>query len=131
MTEKIVGYTLLAVGLIILGFAVLNMIDLLTGRIRPVEFFHFTPVVVDLEGMLRGSLPLESLPPEAAALIAEKPTIPTELLSADLLNQPANFVVHLSIMGILAGIGQKVAGLGIMLLRPIKVHLKEGSEKTT
>lgn len=119
MTEKIVGYTLLAVGIIVLGFAGLNMIDLLTGRVRPIEFFQFQPVNVDLEGMLRGSLP-----PEIAAVVAGKPTQPTELLSADLLNQPANFVVHLSIMGILAGIGQKVASLGIMLVRPIHVKLK-------
>lgn len=126
MTEKIVGYTLLAIGLIVLGFSALNMIDLVTGRIRPIEFFHFTPVAVDLEGMLRGSLP-----PEVAALVAGKPTQPTELLSADLLNQPANFLIHLSIMGILAGIGQKIASLGVMMLRPIHVRLKEGSEKTT
>lgn len=122
MTEKIVGYTLLAIGLIVLGFAGLNMIDLVTGRVRPIEFFQFQPVNVDLEGMLRGSLP-----PEVAALVAGKPTTPTELLSADLLNQPANFVVHLSIMGILAGIGQKVASLGIMLVRPINVNLKQSA----
>lgn len=131
MTEKIVGYTLLSIGLIVLGFAGLNMIDLVTGRVRPIEFFQFQPVKVDLEGMVRGSLPLESLPPEAKALVSGKPTTPTELLSADLLNQPANFVVHLSIMGILAGIGQKVASLGAMLVRPIHVRLKEGSEKPT
>lgn len=122
MTEKIVGYTLLAVGIIVLGFAGLNMIDLVTGKVRPIEFFQFQPVNVDLEGMLRGSLP-----PEIATVVAGKPTQPTELLSADLLNQPANFVVHLSIMGILAGIGQKVASLGIMLVRPIKVNLKQSA----
>ena len=122
MTEKIVGYTLLAIGLIVLGFSGLNMIDLVVGRVRPIEFFHFQPVKVDLEGMLRGSLP-----PEVAGLVAGKPTQPTELLSADLLNQPTNFVVHLSIMGILAGIGQKVASLGVMMLRPIKVNLKQSA----
>lgn len=130
-TEKIVGYTLLAIGLIVLGFSALNMIDLLIGKIRPIEFFNFEPVNVDLEAIIRGSLPLDSLPPEVAAVVAGKPTQPTELLSADLLNQPANFVIHLSIMGLLAGIGQKIAGLGIMLLRPIHVRLKESSEKPT
>lgn len=131
MTEKIVGYTLLAIGLIVLGFSGLNMIDLVTGKVRPIEFFHFEAVNVDLEGIVRGSLPIESLPPEVVALVAGKPTQPTELLSADLLNQPANFIVHLSIMGILAGVGQKIASLGVMMLRPIQVHLKENSEKTT
>lgn len=124
--EKIVGYTLSGIGLIVLSFTGLNMLNLLTGKVRPIEFFHFQPVSVDIEGMLRGSLP-----PEVAQMVSGKPTKPTELLSADLLNKPANYVVHLSIMGIVAGIGQKIAGLGVMLLRPIHVQLKENPEKST
>lgn len=103
MTEKVVGYTLLVVGLIVIVFAAVNIFAVFTGKAEPVQLFNFAPVAVAL---VPGTKPLE-------------------LFSAHDLNQTANLGAQLLLMGFLAGIGQKLASLGVQLVRPIVIKTKE------
>lgn len=103
MSEKVVGYTLLIVGLIVIVFAAINIFAVFTGKAEPVQLFNFAPVVLTL---IPG-------------------TKPTELFPARDLNQMANISAQLFLMGFLAGIGQKLASLGVQLVRPIVIKTKD------
>lgn len=112
MTEKIVGYSLLIIGVFVIIFCGLNVLFVFTGKALPIQPFNFPGVSLDLSQSL-------GLPKTAGVK-------PTELISADMLNQSSNLFTHLFLMGFLAGIGQKLASLGVQLVRPIVVKSKEG-----
>lgn len=112
-TEKVVGYILLTVGIIIIVFSAVNIYFVFTGRAQPVELFHSEGISLDL-----GSL--------AGAPVATKKT---ELVTATDINLISNLTIQVILMGFLAGTGQKLASLGVQLLRPIVVKAK--NDKTT
>ena len=127
MNEKILGYILLAVGLVIIIFAVVSVFNVFTAKVEPVDLFKLSGVSLDLGSLIGGDLP-----PEAREQIQRSGgSAKSELISPDLINKPLNIFAHLTLMGFLASVGFKVASLGVMLIRPIKVKLKEvsGSSK--
>jgi hypothetical protein len=48
-----------------------------------------------------------------------------QLISPEVLNTPLNYTFHILFMGFIASIGFKIASLGVMMVRPIKVNLKD------
>lgn len=110
MSEKVIGYSLLTVGLILIVFAAINIFAVFTGQAQPIQLFHFQSVSLDFGASL-------GLPKGASPA--------TELLSAKDFNQMANLTAQIFLMGFLAGIGQKIAALGVDLIRPIVVKSKE------
>lgn len=103
MSEKIIGYTLLVCGIAIILFSAFNVYFVFTGQAQPIHLFNFP----------------------AVSLAVVPGAKPVELVSADMLNQTSNVFAHLFLMGFLASIGEKLASLGIQLLRPIVVKSKE------
>lgn len=107
MTEKVLGYIFLGVGISLILFALARMFLVFTGKLPPVSLFD-SPAI---------TLPL--------------PTGGTqELVSADYMNLTSNLFVELLLMGFIASVGQKFASTGTSLLRPITVKLKakDGTE---
>ncbi len=119
MTEKLTGYTLLIFGLIVIVGCGLNIYGILIGTLQPIQLFHFQGVSVDLSQLMKGGLP-----PEVARQLVGQPSMSTELVSSDVLSKPTNLLAHLALVGFLASIGQKIASLGVMFLRPIVVKTK-------
>lgn len=119
MTEKVVGYLLLTVGLATIIFSALDLIFVFTGRADPVTLFHFSGINLNLSSLIAGQLP-------AGAAVNYKPAAPAELIPADMINQVGNMTVHLFLMGFLVSVGYKIASLGVQLLRPIVVKAKDG-----
>lgn len=107
MDEKVLGHVLLAIGIIIMVFALGHLFFVFTGRIPPVDLFNSKPI----------SLPL----PNGGT---------QELVSADYLDLSSNLFIELLLMGFVASIGQKFASTGTSLIRPINVKLKakDGTE---
>lgn len=112
MSEKISGYTLLISGIAIILFCAFNVVFVFTGRAQPIQIFNFPALSLDLGQSL-------GLPGGAA-------TKPMDLVPGDMLNQTSNLFAHLFLMGFLASIGEKLASLGVQLVRPIVVKSKEG-----
>lgn len=110
MSEKIIGYTLLACGILVILFCAFNVYFVFTKQAQPIQLFNFPAVSFDIG---------QSLGVPTAA------TKPTELVSADMLNQTSNIFAHLFLMGFLASIGEKLAALGVNLVRPIVIKAKE------
>lgn len=104
MTEKVIGYSLLAVGVLVIIFSAVNVFFVFTGQVKPVTFFQFSGVSIPQLG-------------------------PTEIIPAAMINDSSNLAAHLFLVGFFASIGQKLAFLGVQLVRPIIIKSKD--DKTT
>lgn len=115
-SEKIIGYLLLTIGILIILYSGFNVYQVFTNKARPINLFAFQGVSLDF-----GKL-VEEVPQEA--------DLKQELVAPDVLNQPLNYVAQLLFMGFMATVGYKIASIGAMLVRPIKVKLKEDTKST-
>ena len=114
-TEKIIGYFLMLVGVITILLATISVFQTFTGQTNPITPFNFDAISMDMSKLVDQAL--------AGANLKQ------ELISSDLLNHPMNLIAHLLLMGFIVAVGYKIASLGVMLVRPIKVKLRE--EKQT
>ena len=112
MSEKIVGYTLLVIGIIVIVLSALNIYAVFTGQMLPVQLFHLNGISLDLS--------------QYTGVKAK----PAELIPAETLNQTSNLAAHLFLMGFIASMGQKLASLGVELVRPIVVKLRDEKNLT-
>src|SRR3990167_104838 len=111
MSEKLVGYVLLGVGVAAILFSVLNVYQVFTKKVEPINLFSFESVSLDFSKFA------DQAPADA--------DFKQELVSSDKLNKPLNIAAHLFFMGFVASTGFKLASLGTQLLHTIKVELKE------
>ena len=117
MSSKVLGYSLIIVGLVIISLALLSVFNIFSKKSQPVEIFTLTGVNLDLASAMGGSMPSVG-------------NGGVELVTSDKINKPLNLVAHLMFMGFFSTIGYKIAGVGTMLTRPIKVNLKGESMAT-
>lgn len=110
MNEKTTGYLLLALGLIIILLSALNIYLIFTGQSRPAHIFNLSGINLDLSTLGLG------LPTKAGS---------TQVISANELNDSVNFFAHIFVVGFFVNVGFKIAQLGIELLRPVVVKLRE------
>lgn len=126
MSEKVVGYSLLTVGIIIILLCGLNVFQIFNKQARPVQFFNFPGISIDLGSAISGSLP-----PEQKALVALQmgDKAKQEIVPAEVLNDSSNVAIHLFFMGFLASIGYRIASVGVELIRPVIVRVRESREQ--
>lgn len=121
MREKVIGYSLLTVGILIILYSAFSVYSVFNKKQNPVDVFNLPGISLDLSGLVGGDLS-----PEEKALMKEKNVnTRAELISPEVLNTPLNYTFHILFMGFIASIGFKIANLGTLLIRPIKVNLKE------
>ncbi len=116
MSEKVIGYILLALGILTILFSGFSVYFVFTKRCQPIQFFNL--------GNLQVQLPQDKKAP-AQAIPASIPL--RDLMPAGVIDEPLNTMAHLVLMMFISGVGFKLASLGAMLVRPIKVKLKESS----
>lgn len=119
MSEKVTGYLLLFVGIVVIIFSAFSVYSVFTKRSKPIELFSFSGISLDPSSLLPSDLPLE-----ARQLMQQQNTKKVEMFPAEMINGPINTYAHLFLMGFIASIGFKLAQLGTLLVRPIVVHLK-------
>lgn len=115
--EKVLGYLLLIAGIAVIAYAGFSVYQVFTNKVVPEELFAFGPISMDLSKLV------ENAPTDA--------NLTQELVKSEVLNKPMNLVAHLLLMGFVTTIGFKFASLGTMLIRPIKVNLKESAPVDT
>jgi len=125
MSEKVVGYILLAVGILIILVSAVSVVSVFTGQAKPVQLFNFPGISLDTSGALKSALP------EELRGSVKIPETKTEVISSEMINFPSNLFAHLFLMGFVAGVGQKLASLGVQLVRPIVVKLRTKEGETT
>lgn len=124
MNERLAGYGLVAVGLLIILIAFFGVYKVFTNQGSVVNLFNLPGIYLDVSGLVGSDLSSE----EAAMLRQKTGSLKAEIVSAELINKPLNLVAHLLFMGFLLNVGFKVASLGVQFVRPIKVNLREGKE---
>ena len=121
MNERITGYILLSVGLLVMFGALIQVLLVFTGRTAPLPVFSMEAPKLSLSSLMpqlpTGSLPLPAGTDQSLELI------PT----AD-FNKTINMSVTLFLMGFVLSFGFKIASLGVMMLRPVVVKLNGKSE---
>lgn len=103
MTEKILGYALLGVGIFLIIIAAVSVFMVFTKQAVPVQLFQLQGISLNLGPQLPS----------------------TEIIPAAMVNDSSNLFAHIVLMGFIAGVGQKLASLGVQLVRPIVVKLNE------
>jgi len=109
--EKIIGYALLIVGVLIIFYSGFNVYQVFTKQTSPINLFEFKAIGLDFSKFA------ETAPPNA--------DMTQELVPSEVLNSPMNYVAHVVLMGFVGSVGYKLASIATMLVRPIKVTLKE------
>ena len=128
MPEKIVGYLLLASGLIVILFSGFSVYQVFTKKLEPVQLFNFDGIAVDLGGAITSMVPADQ---QEAARTQIGDKAKQEIIPNTLINDTSNLAAHLFLMGFIASIGYKIASLGIQMIRPIVVKVREASEKSS
>lgn len=137
MTEKIVGYLLFIVGLLLVVYTAFDVYLVFTAKKMPIQLFQFPGISVDFTKLMPSApTDVSGLPANIdIAKILSQVTAATqkggqkqEMISAAMINVPLNYFTHLMLMGFLLNVGIKISGLGIQLIRPIVVKLRESPQ---
>lgn len=111
MSEKLIGYILLSVGILLMIGPTVSVLLVFTHAIAPIQLFSFSGISLDMGQIMSANLP--------AGMTL--PAMQTEIIPASMLNESANIFAHVFLMGFILNLGYKLASLGIALLRPIQV----------
>ncbi len=111
MSERVVGYALIGIGVFMIIFSAVSVYWVFTGQIMPYPFIKNASSVINI--------PLQLIP-------GAKPTqIPLNIDQIVPVAKLTNTTLHIMLMGFLASIGSKLAHIGVSLVRPIVVTLKK------
>ncbi len=101
--DKIIGYVLLTLGVILLLFSTVEMVSVYTGNASPPKLFNISDI---------------SLPTDQAG------TNVTVIQGAQISNLPNLFFWFILMFFVLFA-GGKIASLGVSMIKDIKVEIKE------
>lgn len=128
--EKILGYSLLALGLLVIAVATILALRVLTGGSQPPKVFEFEAPTINLPQLGAGIPEGIDLPEGFGASGQQSAPSSVKLLPDDVFNKLLNMSAFYLAMMFLASSGAKVAGLGIKLIKDIKVQIKDEQIKT-
>jgi hypothetical protein len=126
VSEKIIGYILLIIGVTIILGSAYSVYAVFTRQALPISLFNFQGISIDASSLVGGDLSQKQIEAAKTSMGSTK----IEIFPADILNDTSNMIAHLLLMGFLSGVGFKIATLGTMLIRTIVVKLKEAPIKT-
>jgi len=107
--EKVVGYSLLAVGLALIVLSVYFMYAVFTGSMLPPTIFSMGSIRLPIPTG-DGGMPIE-----------------VEVVPGEQVSKVVNAVLWSILMVFVASAGSKIGGLGVKLAREIKVEVKRES----
>lgn len=123
--EKLIGYILLLAGLVMIFMAVFLIFNVLTGKSKAPSVVSYSLPPIELGGLNNQlqipeglQLPEGFQLPEATPTSAGKFQIPNELI-----NDSINTGFYFLLMSFIVSAGSKVAGIGVKLIKEIKVKV--------
>lgn len=136
MDEKMTGYVLLTLGVIVMVFGLIQLGLLVTRVIKPFPTFAFSEVFMRLDQAAasgRGQVLPNAPVPEPtgsarttvrkASPTGESPVRTDVVVSPAVVNEVLNFGLYILFTTLLSQMGYKLASLGVRLIRPITVKL--------
>jgi hypothetical protein len=117
MTEKVIGYIFLTVGIIIIAVVAFNAIGVFTGSNKPNSIIRNEGnITMDFSVPGTGGLPTAS--------------VPVEIKNYSQIIDIANLVLFVVFSGFFASIGYKIAMVGANLVRPVVVKTRSDALKS-
>lgn len=110
-SPKIIGYLLIFLGILVIIFTAFSVYQVFNNRLQPYTLFTFDSITFDLAKLA------EEAPPDV--------DLQQELVKSEMINKPMNLIAHVILMGFLSSIGFKIAQVGVSLVRPIKVKVRQ------
>jgi len=128
MTEKAVGYTLLAIGIIIMIVASMQAIMVFTGKSKPVRIFQSKTVAQQVAPVQKTQeeLLMDIQSGDFSSLMNSGMTSGLESFGIDpnMLNDSLNYTVYFFLMQFVLGLGFKLSSLGVQMVRPVQVVVR-------
>lgn len=126
-SEKIIGWVLLGVGLLIIVVSTLSAYRVLTGAVNPPKVLDVpAPVIVLPQAQPSVNLPEGiQLPEEVSLNQQQAEPAEVKLLPDDVFSRLLNTSLFYLAMMFVATSGLKFADIGIKLVKDIKVEVKE------
>lgn len=114
--EKIFGWGLLIIGIIIIGWTLYSSYNIFTGKVKAPEVFEIEKEITKTPASNQGKLPTSQteIQKELGQMIAEQLK---GLLPVDALPKMLNLIVWSILAGILIFGGSQISGLGIKLIK--------------
>jgi len=119
MSERAMGYLLLGIGLIVMTCSVAYIWLVFTGRMQPVAVIQAKSLTLDYAQIL-GDMPGNKS--------VSSPKGGMELFSGEEMSRTINLSLTFFLMSFVMLFGFRISSLGVMLMRPIVVKLKDKTE---
>lgn len=120
MSEKIIGYLLLIFGIIIIIFSLFGVYKIFKSKVNYFTIFNLPGISLDLTELINTDLSQEQI-----EQLKNEKGLKTDLIPSEIINNPLNLIANMIFFMFSLNVGYKISQLGIQLLRPIKVSLKE------
>lgn len=125
MSERIIGYTLLGIGIVMIVTTTLQIFSVFTGKAKPIEVFEVEKTQPAQQSSTSDLLDKIQQGDFSNFLNADSGSIPgLEVISPEALYKMLNITSYYFLMMFLLNVGYKIASLGVQMVRPIKVEIK-------
>lgn len=123
--EKIIGYILLFAGLAMVFMAVFLIFNVLTGKTKAPSVVSYSLPPIELGGLNSQLQIPEGLQlPEGFQLTEATPSSSSKFqIPNELINDSINTGFYFLLMSFIVSAGSKVAGIGVKLIKEIKVKV--------
>lgn len=111
-----IGYLVLVAGITIIILCIANGYGLFSGSVVPITIFSFDGISLDLGKAMSANMP------EQFQVATENGSFNQQIFSKDMVNQPLNLTMHLFFLWFFASMGQKLAQLGVTLVKGVSMR---------
>lgn len=121
--DKTIGYWLLAAGILMIVVPIFLIANVLTGKNKPPQVFNVEAPTFDLP--LSGQqleLPKDVKLPQG--FVSQGGSQKTKIIPDEVFNSSLNIGVYYLLMVFIASSGSKIAGIGVKLIKDIKIQVK-------
>lgn len=115
MTEKIIGYVFLALGVLTIVLSGFNLYQVVLRQTKPIEFISTSSIPAKTAPKTQVVQGVEVAMPSVTDLVGITP---------EALIFLTNLSIHVLLLGFVVNIGYKIAMIGTYLVRPIVVDLR-------
>ncbi|RLG60322.1 hypothetical protein DRN86_02860 [Candidatus Geothermarchaeota archaeon] len=112
--DKMIGYALLATGIILIVFSIYSMYSVFTMASSPPPIFRMDDIKIQI------TPPREGQPPSEIVLVP-----------GDQASNVVNMMLWGLLMFFISSAGAKIGGIGVKLIKEVKVEVKEGKGSTS
>ncbi|PIZ66119.1 hypothetical protein CO051_04505 [Candidatus Roizmanbacteria bacterium CG_4_9_14_0_2_um_filter_39_13] len=132
-TEKIVGYSLLGVGILLMIIASFQIILVFTGKATPIQVMKSAPQ----KNNQNTTKNVDTTNPDELLKQAQQDPFSLlgsggglgmpDIIDPKTINDMLNLTVYYFIMQFVLGLGYKLASLGVQMVRPLKISVEKSA----